>query len=75
MKIRIKNRKRVELVSIPESLLKAMHAKRVVPFIGAGFSYFFGNPSWDTLLLSITRHSKINLSLSESDLKGKDPYK
>ncbi|WP_342476597.1 SIR2 family protein [Paenibacillus sp. FSL H7-0350] len=60
-------------MSIPESLLKAMHAKRVVPFIGAGFSYFFGNPSWDTLLLSITRHSKINLSLSESDLKGKDP--
>lgn len=57
-------------MSIPETLLNAMHAKRVVPFIGAGFSRDFGYPS---LLLSITRHDEINITLTQKETKGRDP--
>lgn len=56
---------------IPKELLQALFAGRVVPFIGAGFSYYFGYPSWKELLVSLYKHFEIHIE--EKDIDGKDP--
>jgi len=58
---------------LPEPLLKALHAERVVPFIGAGLSYFFGNPSWNDLLLCIAKDKRIGITIIKDDIENKDP--
>jgi SIR2-like domain len=55
----------------PEEILKAIIGRRLVPFIGAGFSWFFYYPSWGELLKGVAKDLKLNIQ--EKDLSGKDP--
>jgi SIR2-like domain len=52
-------------VSIPEELVRLVANRRVIPFIGAGFSSSHGLPGWDELLSKIAA----DLRLDESEPK------
>lgn len=39
---------------IPENLIEMLRGRRVIPFIGAGFSSSLGLPNWETLLKQIS---------------------
>ncbi len=58
-------------MSIPKKLLEQIDNNNVVPFIGAGFSYLFGYPTWNELLTNIIKKLKIDIKLEE--LEGKNP--
>jgi len=55
----------------PEEILKAAIGRRLVPFIGAGFSWYYNYPSWSDLLNGVANDLK--LGIDKEDLNGKDP--
>lgn len=54
--------------NIPEHLLKMVQERRIIPFIGAGFSGVFDLPDWKQLLKELS--SEINDGLTFEDVYG-----
>lgn len=62
----------IERRDIPKELITSLLKRKVVPFIGAGFSIPFGYPNWRELIIGIK--DKINIfHLNEQDINGVDP--
>ena len=62
----------VGVESMPKDLITSLLKRKVVPFIGAGFSIPFGYPNWRELIVGIK--DKINIThLDNEDLKDVDP--
>lgn len=53
---------------VPTELIEMANSRRVIPFIGAGFSAGLNLPDWDTLLSKIA--DDLDDNLSYSDVKG-----
>jgi len=47
-------------ISIPEALAKMASERRVIPFVGAGFSFCLGLPGWSDLLEEVAEHLRIS---------------
>ncbi len=47
-------------VRIPSDLLGLVHERRVIPFVGAGFSVGLGLPGWDGLLRQVAEDLRIS---------------
>src|SRR5258708_22562682 len=52
-------------LEIPQELVSAMSARRVIPFIGAGFSSALDFPTWDTLLERLAHDLDDSLTYKE----------
>lgn len=52
-------------VSIPDDLISLAVERRVIPFVGAGFSSGLGLPSWETLLTKVAGRTDGSLTYEE----------
>ncbi len=50
---------------IPDDLVEAVAARRVIPFVGAGFSAGLGLPDWDTLLRQVAQEVDSSFTYDE----------
>lgn len=62
----------IDVKSIPKELVTNILQRKVVPFIGAGFSLPFGYPSWKNLIIGIKDKLEID-HLENKDLENVDP--
>lgn len=59
-------------MEIPNKLIRNIISGRVVPFIGAGFSRYFGYPGWTDLLIKVKEAIGAQ-DLLDTDMQGVDP--
>jgi hypothetical protein len=60
--------------TIPSELIEMLRTRKVIPFVGAGFSAVLGLPEWDVLLARVS--SEIEDALPFADVRvccGGDP--
>lgn len=62
-----------ELFEKLKPLLMKLHSKNVVPFIGAGFSRFFGYPLWTELLEYLIKELEIEENITSNELSKFNP--
>ena len=53
------------LVDIPDDLITGVYERRVIPFVGAGFSNGLGMPDWETLLRKLASEVDPELNFDE----------
>jgi hypothetical protein len=57
---------------IPNNLIRQVISGKVVPFIGAGFSRYFGYPGWNELLIKVKDAIGVT-DLNNDDIQNVDP--
>ncbi|GGM40438.1 hypothetical protein GCM10011351_28240 [Paraliobacillus quinghaiensis] len=60
------------MIDIPKLLVRQIISGSVIPFIGAGFSRYYGYPSWSELLDQVSEKLDAN-DLSYEDISTSDP--
>lgn len=62
----------IDVNNLPKDLIRNILKKKVVPFIGAGFSIPFGYPNWRELIIGIKEKLGIT-ELKDDDINNVDP--
>jgi len=56
----------IDTDNIPKELVIIILKRKVVPFIGAGFSIPFGYPNWKDLIIGLKIYKENKLSVSSN---------